>query len=287
MHSQTVLTPVVFGLAVAACIPLSIALARTHHPAAKAVVAPPYEPGLPPYPMADEAQRAALASPGDGPPPGVAGELARWIAASDDNGRLPFMIIDKLGARIFAFDAAGAFLGSAPVLIGMARGDDTAPEIRGVKLSQISADQRTTPAGRFVTQWGPSDRHGTMLWVDPIDDISMHPMMSVSATEHRAQRIISSDPNDHRISYGCINLPKRFYDNVVVTALKGGNAVVYVMPDTKPIAAVFPAFAAAGPASPPTASVARTAPAAPTSSPDGRPTQLDLVSDRVSVDPPR
>ena len=243
MHSQSrLLTAVVFGLAVAVCVP-STALARTHaaRPAAKA----PRDPAIPPYPLASETPRAAQAPLAGGPPPGAAGELANWIAASHDNGPLPFMIVDKLGARVFVFDAAGAFLGSAPVLLGMARGDDAAPEIRGFKLAQISEDQRTTPAGRFVTQWGPSDRHGTMLWVDLIDAISMHPMMSVNASEHRAQRIRSSDPQDHRISYGCINLPKSFYDSVVVTALKGGNAVVYVMPDTKSVAQVFPAFAAA------------------------------------------
>jgi hypothetical protein len=198
------------------------------------------------------------------------------------------MIVDKPGARIYAFDATGAFRGSAPVLLGQARGDDSAPELRGLKLSQISAEQRTTPAGRFVTQWGPSDRHGVMLWVDPIDAISMHPVMSVSASEHRAQRIRSSDPDDHRISYGCINLPKSFYDNVVLTALKGGNAVVYVMPDTKPIAQVFPAFAAAGPASRPMTSIVHTDSVdAPDRIHGAQRTPAETVSDRRRINPSR
>jgi hypothetical protein len=276
----------VFGLAVAACIP-SDALARPHpaRPAAKAA----RDPAIPPYPLASEAPRAAHPTPADGPPPGVDGDLAKWIVASHDNGPLPFMIVDKPEARVFVFDAAGVFLGAAPVLLGLARGDDAAPEIRGFKLAQISEDQRTTPAGRFVTKWGPSDRHGVMLWVDPIDAISMHPMMSVNASEHRAQRIRSSDPNDHRISYGCINLPKTFYDDVVVTALKGGNAVVYVMPDTKPIADVFPAFAAAG-----TRTVDDLLPRPPATSADasepipGSPrTSVETVSDLKETEPQR
>ena len=242
MQSLRRAAAVAVGLAVVACI-ASPALARTHdsahaaakpHQSARAIGASTDDPALPPYTLAGEA-----------PPTGVTGELADWIAASDDNRDLPFMIVDKLGARVYAFDTAGAFLGSAPVLIGLARGDDSAPEIRGLKLSQISAEERTTPAGRFVTQWGPSDGHGTMLWVDLLDAISMHPVMSVSANERRSERIRSSDPNDHRISYGCINLPKRFYDDVVLTALNGGNAIVYVMPDTKPIGEVFPDFAMA------------------------------------------
>ena len=243
MHSQSVLlAAVVFGWAVAANIP-STALARTHQPARPAAKAA-RDPAIPPYPIASRAPRAAQPPSADGPPPGVPGELARWIAASHDNGPLPFMIVDKPGARIFAFDAAGVFLGSAPVLLGLARGDDAAPEIRGFRLAQISEAQRTTPAGRFVTQWGPSDRHGTMLWVDAADGISMHPMMSVSASEHRAQRIRSSDPDDHRISYGCINVPATFYQKVVLTSFRKRGGVVYILPDTRPVQEVFPAFSA-------------------------------------------
>jgi hypothetical protein len=163
----------------------------------------------------------------------------------DDNGDLPFLIVDKRRAHIFAFDAIGDFLGSAPVLLGLARGDDSAPGIGNLKLSQISGDQRTTPAGRFVAGFGDSDGHGTMLWVDLRDAIALHPVMNVSPGEHRLQRIKSSDPKEHRISYGCINVPKTFYDDVVLTALAGSNAVVYILPDTKPIEDVFPAFAAA------------------------------------------
>ena len=260
---RTGLTAVVCGLAVFACIPSA---AQAHHPARPA----PrrfYDLLLPSFWRAVAAPRAAPAWRDDNPPSGVAGDLADWVAVSGDHRRLPFMIVDKLGARIYAFDAAGAFLGSAPVLVGLARGDVSSPQIRGLKLSQISADQRTTPAGRFVTRWGPSADHGVMLWVDYIDAISMHPVMSVSANEHRSQRIRSSDPDDHRISYGCINVPKPFYDTVVLPALRGGNAVVYVMPDTKPVAKVFPAFAR---------SAARRV--------HGRPTRL--ASDHRWADPP-
>jgi len=162
----------------------------------------------------------------------------------DDNGDLPFIVVDKLGARIFAFDVGGEFLGSAPVLVGLARGDDSAPGIGNLKLSQISREERTTPAGRFVAGFGDSDGHGTMLWVDLPDAISLHPVISVNPGEHRLQRIKSSDPGEHRISYGCINVPKTYYDDVVLTALAGGNALVYILPDTKAIGDIFPAFAA-------------------------------------------
>jgi hypothetical protein len=193
---------------------------------------------------ADQAPAIAPAQPPGRPPSGIAGQLAEWVTVMDDNGELPFIIVDKLGARIFAFDAGGQFLGAAPVLVGMARGDDSTPGIGNLGLAQIAPGERTTPAGRFVAGFGDSNGHGTMLWVDLPDAISLHPVMSVSPGEHRLERIKSSDPSQHRISYGCINVPKAFYDDVVLTALADGNAVVYVLPDTKAIDDVFPAFAA-------------------------------------------
>jgi hypothetical protein len=242
------LAALTLGLAVA--LPVRVAFAQD--PPIDAAGAPdtPPDASANTYPWADSApadSNSANSAPAQPPgrrPSGVAEQLAEWVAASDDNGDLPFIVVDKLGARIFAFDVGGEFLGSAPALVGLARGDDSAPGIGNLALAQISPDERTTPAGRFVAGFGPSNGHGAMLWVDLPDAISLHPVMSVSPDEHRFQRIKSSDPTRHRISYGCINVPKTFYDEVVLTALAGGHAVVYVLPDTKPIADVFPAFAA-------------------------------------------
>jgi hypothetical protein len=226
-HRRTALTALALGVAVA--VPLPAAFAHDFAP-----------------PSGRTGALDASPSPPQGRHPrGVTGRLASWVTAADDNGDLPFMIVDKLGARIFAFDARGRFLGSAPVLVGLARGDDSAPGIGDLKLAQISVDQRTTPAGRFVARFGAAEGHGTVLWVDPRDGIALHPVMSVSASEHRLQRIESSDPKQHRISYGCINVPATFYDDVVLPVLAGGDAVVYVLPDTKDVDEVFPAFAAA------------------------------------------
>jgi hypothetical protein len=228
------------ALALAVALPVSVAFAQDPPPDTTGALDALPDAPAPNYPSVD---RVAAQPPGRRPS-GVAEKLAGWVTAVDDNGDLPFIIIDKLGAHIFVFDAEGQFLGSAPVLVGLARGDDSAPGIGNLKLSQIGPDERTTPAGRFVAEFGDSNGHGRMLWVDLPDAISLHPVMSVSPGEHRFQRIKSPDPRQHRISFGCINVPKGFYDDVVVTALASGAAVVYILPDTKAIDDVFPAFAA-------------------------------------------
>jgi hypothetical protein len=44
---------------------------------------------------------------------------------------------------------------------------------------------------------------------------------------------------DNRISYGCINVPAKFYDAVVVPAFTGTVGIVYILPETKPLKAAF------------------------------------------------
>ena len=55
------------------------------------------------------------------------------------------------------------------------------------------------------------------------------------------QRIRSADPKEHRISYGCINVPAKFYQGVVQPSFEADDGgVVYILPDTKPLEDVFP-----------------------------------------------
>ncbi len=46
-------------------------------------------------------------------------------------------------------------------------------------------------------------------------------------------------PLDNRISYGCINLPKAFYERTVRSIFLAGSAIVYVLPETKAGALLF------------------------------------------------
>jgi hypothetical protein len=178
-------------------------------------------------------------------PSGVAAQMADWVAATDDNRGRPFAIIDKLAAEVFVFDADGRLRGAAPALVGLAPGDDSAPGLGARALSEIPPDERTTPAGRFIAHFGAASGHyRTVLWVDYADGISMHPVITSNPNEHRLRRIKSASPREHRISFGCINVPARFYEDVVQTAFAGGRAVVYILPDTRPLEEVFPAFAA-------------------------------------------
>jgi hypothetical protein len=54
--------------------------------------------------------------------------------------------------------------------------------------------------------------------------------------------MLSSDPAEHRITYGCINVPPAFYDQVVHPHFRARGGVVYVLPDTAPLKAVFKSY---------------------------------------------
>jgi hypothetical protein len=46
-------------------------------------------------------------------------------------------------------------------------------------------------------------------------------------------------PSDNPISYGCINVPANFYNNVVSPAFAGTYGIVYVLPETRSISESF------------------------------------------------
>ena len=164
--------------------------------------------------------------------------VADWVVASDDNGRLPFVIVDKVKAKVFVFDDRGRLLGAAPALLGRAVGDDSVPGIGHRKLAAIRPEERTTPAGRFMAALG-HDLKQDILWVDYDAAISLHRVITGDPTDHRLRRLASARPSDRRISYGCINVPVSFYETVVLRAFSGTSGLVYILPETKPIQEVF------------------------------------------------
>ncbi|TCB50038.1 hypothetical protein E0H80_09365 [Acinetobacter sp. ANC 4779] len=168
--------------------------------------------------------------------------LADWVLDSGDNQQMPFVIVDKKAAKVYVFDALGQLTGTAPALLGLALGDNSIPNIGNMALVNIKPEQRTTPAGRFVAALGKNIQNKEILWVDYNAAISLHRVVTSSPKERRLQRLESQNPLERRISYGCINVPVKFYDQVVSPAFTGTNGIVYVLPDTRSIQEVFGSY---------------------------------------------
>lgn len=168
--------------------------------------------------------------------------LAGWVVASRDNQGYPFAVIDKDAAQILVFGADGRLRGAAPGLFGSAVGDHTAPGIAGLALREIPGRDRTTPAGRFVGGFGPSIDAGRVLWVDYDSAVSIHPVTAGAPGERREERLASPSPDDNRVTHGCINVSREFYDRVIrPTFARGG--IFYILPDRRSLAETFPDFA--------------------------------------------
>ena len=169
-------------------------------------------------------------------------EVADWVVDSGDNHRMPFVIVDKTDAKVFVFYADGRLRGAARALLGLEIGDDAVPGIGSRKLSSIRPDERTTPAGRFVAALGRNLQGKEILWVDYDGAVSIHPVVTTNPEERREQRLATPTPLDKRISYGCINVPAKFFENVVHPAFTKTNGIVYVLPETRSAREVFESY---------------------------------------------
>jgi hypothetical protein len=150
--------------------------------------------------------------------------VAQWAIDSGDHAGLPFVIIDKERARLFAFDAMGRLRASTPVLLGAVRGD--APEVPA------------TPAGRFVTDTWQSALNDTIVWVNGNVELSLHALPSRAAPGRALQRLASDRVEDKRISDGSLHVAGDFYQHFLAP-LRGQSSVAYVLPEMQLAQAMF------------------------------------------------
>jgi hypothetical protein len=168
--------------------------------------------------------------------------VADWVADSRDAGGKPFVIIDKQGARVLVFDRDARLLGAAPVLLGLANGDDTVPGIGSKPPSEVAVAERTTPAGRFVGERGHNARGEDVVWVDYDAGVSMHRVLTTNPAERRLERLATPTIEDNRVSFGCVNVPVAFYEEFIRPTFAADTANIYVLPETRSVQRVFNAY---------------------------------------------
>jgi len=166
-------------------------------------------------------------------------QIANWVANTSDNGDLDFVILDKKNAAVYVFTASAQLNATSPVLIGSALGDDSVPGIGTRPINQIRAEERTTPAGRFVAEPGRNSSGEDIIWIDYDAAVSMHRVRANNPAERRLERLATPTSADNRISYGCINVPVRFYETYIQPVFADKRAVVYVLPEVKSLKEVF------------------------------------------------
>jgi len=164
---------------------------------------------------------------------------AQQVVVTDDHRHRPFAIVDKRDARLYVFDADGRLGGASAVLLGLTPGDTAITDIAKRRPASLAPNERSTPAGRFESQPGHNDKGEAIVWVDYAASLAIHRLRPSPASEHRAERMASATPDDNRISLGCIVVPVAFYEAVVEPVLGRQRGVVYVLPETRPVEAMF------------------------------------------------
>jgi hypothetical protein len=212
-----------------------------------AVAPPAHAPA--PAPAPEAAPRPVPHSPGvrlahfrDEDPSPDARLVANWVVHTGDAKRHAFVVVDKKDARVYVFGPHGRLLDSAPALLGAARGDDSFPGIGDKPLSQVRPYEKTTPAGRFLAEPGLNASREDVVWVSYELAVSMHRIRPLHARERRLERLASLTTDDNRVSFGCINLPVTFYENVVAPTVRKYGAIVYVLPEARTPQQVFGAW---------------------------------------------
>lgn len=168
--------------------------------------------------------------------------LANWIADSADNAGSDFILVDKKQARVLVFDAHARLRGESPILLGGALGDDSMAGIGKFSLDQVKPEERTTPAGRFVGERGRNARGEDVVWVDYDAAVSMHRVLTLHPEERRLERLASETVADNRVSWGCINVPVVFYETHIRPLFAKRRALIYVLPEVKPLQSVFNSY---------------------------------------------
>jgi hypothetical protein len=189
--------------------------------------------------IAQDASSYRRAAPVIGGTSGTAQDMVSWAVRSGDNQNLPFVIVDKIAARLFVFDANGTPRASTPVLLGLARGDHSVPGIGERPIADIRPAERTTPAGRFVGEPGKNIDGEDVIWIDYDAALSIHRVRPGPSRERRLERLASSAAADKRISYGCVVVPVRFYEEVITATFAKGKGIVYVLPEAESVEKVF------------------------------------------------
>ena len=114
---------------------------------------------------------------------GVRSLVGHVLGTADHRGR-PWAVVDKAHARLFVLAADGRLLGATPALLGLARGDISAPGVGPKAASYIPPEERTTPAGRFMSR--PAQPQGrSRLWVDYTAAVAIHRLRPAPPQQRR------------------------------------------------------------------------------------------------------
>jgi len=157
---------------------------------------------------------------------------ADWMVRNGLTKGGPFLLADKLNGVMYAFDGDGALIAKSPALFGASKGDILTAEQAAKPIEQTTQADKITPAGIYPAQIKSGEYGNSLYFADyGATQLAVHRVYLGTPSEQRMQRLQSENPNDNRISYGCINALPEFIDNVIIPNFAGKSQVV-ILPDS-------------------------------------------------------
>jgi hypothetical protein len=154
-----------------------------------------------------------------------------------------FIIADKPMGMVHIFKADGSVLVQDAALYGKDKGDTLDSK------SSLQGGPKTTPAGSFhLEAMDDKDYTGgkVLSLVESRDStgyVAVHSVYLGDPKEQRVERFKSANPDDRRVSFGCINTTEdTFVNNVLPVINEFNGGMIFVMPEAQEnTAAMFPA----------------------------------------------
>lgn len=140
------------------------------------------------------------------------GRVAQWAVLTGDHSGLPFVVVDKSRARLFAFDPQGRLRGSTPIL-------------RSASGRQ-ERNAASMPEGRFVADSWLSVRSDGIVWVNADTTVSLHGLSSSQASE--ATPNVPAAPDANATAQAALHVEDGFYRNYL-SPLRSQGSVAYVL----------------------------------------------------------
>jgi hypothetical protein len=146
-------------------------------------------------------------------------EVAQWAVASQDHAGLPFVVVDKTQARLFAFDPQGQLLGSTAILSSRPQG--------------VPTPVAAAPTGRFVTDTGLSAHADGIVWVNAGIGFSVYGTPAGQDAGFAPQPWASGDGDNQAVADGTLRVAGDFYREHL-SNLKSQVSVAYVLSQGQP-----------------------------------------------------
>jgi hypothetical protein len=161
------------------------------------------------------------------------------------NPNKPIAIVDKQMGLTYVIDANGVLAGKSASLTGKTKGDVRSEAAKKTaNVESIAEKDKVTEAGMFDASVKNVPHYGNVITLQIFDNysIAMHPTYLGAPAEQRQARLESATPEDNRISFGCINVPNEFMQNVVFKVIPKGvkSFPIVVIPESKSIQEFFP-----------------------------------------------